>query len=219
VGAGENAVAGTASIGVGEAKLTTIEVTPSEVALDTGEEQQFTAVGRDQFGHPMVPLQYEWTATGGSVTSAGLYTAGFRPGGYRVIAHFAGEDLSALADVAILGVLCSDPAVVVAVHSVIGDPLSNPEAYGSVTAPHSVHWDDAVGFRIQATGPDGSYDFWITLPSSVNSESQLFRVSDWKTLPWTKTGRSTVQVTLKLAGGELAEVYVLASDPTGEGGG
>ena len=220
--AGGTKLEDSASIGVGRAELTTIDVTPAAVALEVGGQQQFTAVGKDQFGHPMMPLprlQWTVTSTGGSITSAGRYTAGYRPGEGRIIAHFAGKGLSGLADIAILGVVCADPAVVVAVHSVIGDPLSNPEAYGSVTSPHSVHWRDAVGFRIQATGPAGSYDFRITLPSPVDPGSKLFRVSDWKTMPWTKAGRNTVQVTVKLAGGELTEVYVLASDPTGEGDG
>ena len=220
--AGATKLEDSASIGVGRAELTTIDVTPAAVALEVGGQQQFTAVGKDQFGHPMMPLprlQWTVTSTGGSITSAGRYTAGYKPGEGRIIAHFAGKGLSGLADIAILGVVCADPAVVVAVHSVIGDPLSNPEAYGSVTSPHSVHWRDAVGFRIQATGPAGSYDFRITLPSPVDPGSKLFRVSDWKTMPWTKAGRNTVQVTVKLAGGELTEVYVLASDPTGEGDG
>jgi glucuronoarabinoxylan endo-1,4-beta-xylanase len=54
--------------------LTTITVTPATFSLIPGQTQQFTAVGKDQNGATMTiaPL---WTATGGTITTDGLYTA------------------------------------------------------------------------------------------------------------------------------------------------
>jgi hypothetical protein len=65
--------------------LTAVVLTPAIVSLQTGATQQFTAVGRMSDGSTVaVPVTYG--ATGGTVTSGGLYTAGSTTGGFRVIA-------------------------------------------------------------------------------------------------------------------------------------
>ena len=60
-------------------QLGRIDVTPCDVALDPGDEQTFTAVGYDDQDNE-IPIDPIWTATGGTITSQGLYTAGTRPG-------------------------------------------------------------------------------------------------------------------------------------------
>ncbi len=59
--------------------LTSIAVSPAGADVTTGETQQFTATGLDQFGQNMaVQPTFDWspvTPAGGSVDSTGLYTA------------------------------------------------------------------------------------------------------------------------------------------------
>jgi uncharacterized protein YjdB len=80
--------------------LTTIDVTPNPITLTSGISQQFTAVGRDQNGAimPFVPL---WSATGGSISSTGLYTAGNTSGVFAVTA--ASGNVTGSSDVIVVG--------------------------------------------------------------------------------------------------------------------
>jgi len=68
--------------------LASIAVSPNPVTLNTGGTQQFTAVANDQNGHPLSPQPtIAWTCTGvGTITSAGLYSAGTTAGTATVTA-------------------------------------------------------------------------------------------------------------------------------------
>lgn len=58
--------------------LTTIEVSPSSVALYVGQTQQFAANGKDQYGDPIDAGTVTWQSsntTAGSISSGGLFTA------------------------------------------------------------------------------------------------------------------------------------------------
>ena len=56
--------------------LTSIKVSPNTASVLQGATQQFTAAALDQFGQPMANQQlFTWTATGGTITAAGLFTA------------------------------------------------------------------------------------------------------------------------------------------------
>jgi aryl-phospho-beta-D-glucosidase BglC (GH1 family) len=71
--------------------LTSIAVSPASPSVATGTTQQFTAQALDQFGNPLAtqpPLT--WTATGGTITSTGLFTAGATPGTAQVQAASGG---------------------------------------------------------------------------------------------------------------------------------
>jgi ELWxxDGT repeat protein len=62
------------------AALTTLMITPAAVSVARGAKQQFAVAGRDQFGATVTPLPtVAWAVlaggAGGTVTSAGLYTA------------------------------------------------------------------------------------------------------------------------------------------------
>jgi hypothetical protein len=82
------------------APITSVVITPSSATLAAGASQQFAAYGRDADGDSLaVAVQY--VATGGTVTSAGLYAAGTTAGTYRVIAKQSG---GTLADTAIVTV-------------------------------------------------------------------------------------------------------------------
>ncbi len=67
--------------------LTSITVTPTPFTMNTSTTKQFTAVAKDQFGNAMVPQPtFTWTATGGTVNSTGLYSAGTSAGTFAVTA-------------------------------------------------------------------------------------------------------------------------------------
>ena len=70
--------------------LTHLTVTPATASVTTGKTQQFTAAGADQFGAALA-VAPSWTATGGgTITSAGLFTAGGSPGGPVTVTASAG---------------------------------------------------------------------------------------------------------------------------------
>lgn len=69
-----NSANGTASVSVNAANLTNIIVSPKDVTLAFGKQQQFTATGYDAYGNE-VSISPLWTTTGGSITNDGLYTA------------------------------------------------------------------------------------------------------------------------------------------------
>jgi hypothetical protein len=65
--------------------LTTLELTPDTATVNTGATQQFTVKGKDQFGNVMAGTpSVTWSATGGTVSSSGLFTAGSTGGNASV---------------------------------------------------------------------------------------------------------------------------------------
>jgi hypothetical protein len=65
--------------------LTQLTLNPSAVTLAPGGSQQFTVAGSWSDGSSTVPA-VTYTATGGTISASGLYTAGTTTGTYRVIA-------------------------------------------------------------------------------------------------------------------------------------
>jgi len=74
VSVGGSAVTGTATAHV-TAPLDSISVTPGQVDLNPGDQQQFEARGFDTQGSEMV-ITPVWSVDGGDITQDGLYTAG-----------------------------------------------------------------------------------------------------------------------------------------------
>jgi hypothetical protein len=74
--------------------LVAVHLTPVSASLVYGATQQFSAYGRNSAGDS-IPVSVAFTATGGTVTSSGLYTAGPTGGTFRVVAK---ESVSGLAD-------------------------------------------------------------------------------------------------------------------------
>lgn len=63
--------------------LMQIRVTASVTRLEVGERHQFRAVGIDQFQHPITlpsSTPFAWSASHGTITTGGLYTAGSQAG-------------------------------------------------------------------------------------------------------------------------------------------
>jgi hypothetical protein len=80
--------------------VTSLVVTPASTSVRAGGSQRFTGYGLDAAGDSL-PVTLQYVATGGTITSAGLYTAGTTAGTYRVIAKQA---TGTLADTAVVTV-------------------------------------------------------------------------------------------------------------------
>jgi hypothetical protein len=78
-----------------------IAVLPSSVLLNPGQTQLFTAQEWDGLGN-RVEFDPVWSATGGTITQAGLYTAGDRAGTYIVSAENPETQLQGQAEVRII---------------------------------------------------------------------------------------------------------------------
>ena len=69
--------------------LTSVILSPISVSLTTGTTRQFKAYGRNSAGDS-VAVSVAFNASGGTITSGGLYTAGQTAGNFRVIASASG---------------------------------------------------------------------------------------------------------------------------------
>jgi hypothetical protein len=94
--------ADTASVTITTASptLQALVLTPATVSLSAGETQQFTASGRTSDG-TTTAITATFTATGGTITPSGLYTAGSTAGTFRVTATQSGGSLADTAAVTV----------------------------------------------------------------------------------------------------------------------
>ena len=70
--------------------LTQLIVNPASQTVQQGSNQAFSATGVWS-GPSSSPANVSWSATGGTVTSAGIYTAGQTAGTYQVVASQSGS--------------------------------------------------------------------------------------------------------------------------------
>jgi hypothetical protein len=73
--------------------VTEVVVTPKSVTLSPGEMQQFTARGVT-ITDDTIPVKVIWSATGGTITQAGLFTAGADGGPISVVAELAPPEIN-----------------------------------------------------------------------------------------------------------------------------
>jgi hypothetical protein len=147
------------------ATLTGVVLKPATYSMTTGTTRQFTAYGYDSLGDS-VAVAVTFSATGGTITSSGLYTAGATAGSYRVIAS-----TSALADTAPV-TLAPPPTPTT---GKIGVPFGASQQLsrtGSISAPFTMSMDayspGSVVTRIQAARA-GGYTLLLALPGGSHS--------------------------------------------------
>src|ERR1041385_4533745 len=85
----DGSLTGGTAVTVVSATLTQLVLNPSQVTVSTGGTVQFAVAGSWSDGSSAVPA-VNWSATGGSVSADGLYTAGATAGTFRVIASYGG---------------------------------------------------------------------------------------------------------------------------------
>jgi hypothetical protein len=127
-------------------------VSPKTATLAAGAKQQFTAYGRDSAGDSM-GVSVDFSATGGAVTSTGLFTAGVLAGSFDVVAT---EHGGTLADTATVTVTVAGPPVLAAVilspssASVVAGATQKFAAYGRMSN------GDSAGIPVTYSATGGS---------------------------------------------------------------
>jgi hypothetical protein len=127
-------------------------VSPKTATLAAGAKQQFTAYGRDSAGDSM-GVSVDFSATGGAVTSTGLFTAGVLAGSFDVVAT---EHGGTLADTATVTVTVAGPPVLAAViltpssATVVAGKTQNFAAYGRMSN------GDSAGIPVKYSASGGS---------------------------------------------------------------
>jgi hypothetical protein len=86
------------TVGTVTLTLTDLSLSPGGLSLAPGEAIQMTAVGGWSDGSSTSP-PVTWTATGGTISAAGLYTAGSATGSFQISALHTGTGLTATAPV------------------------------------------------------------------------------------------------------------------------
>ncbi|HTS87901.1 MAG TPA: hypothetical protein VMG41_05370 [Gemmatimonadales bacterium] len=81
--------------------LSTLVVAPNSATVNPGQGFSFQANGTLTNGSPVTGLSVNWSATGGTITSGGRYTAGSTAGQFRVVASDPGSGLADTAAVTI----------------------------------------------------------------------------------------------------------------------
>ncbi|HKV75110.1 MAG TPA: Ig-like domain-containing protein [Gemmatimonadales bacterium] len=147
-------LADTAAVTIASAVLTQVIVTPPSASVPAGLTQQFTSSGKLSDGSTTAPA-VTWTATGGSITVGGLFTAGATPGSYRVIATQQGGTLADTSTVTVTAavltqVIVTPPTASVAAGLTQQFAVSGVLSDGAATTP-SVTWT-ATGGTISAAG-------------------------------------------------------------------
>ena len=73
-------------------RLAKLIVRPEQVVLKIGEQASFSCAAVDQYGEPFTAPAVTWSATGGTVTADGLFSAGQTGGLHTVRAEAAGYE-------------------------------------------------------------------------------------------------------------------------------
>ena len=200
VTAANGTVSGTASVTVtAPPVLTTITISPASATVQTGQTQQFTATGRDQFGLLVSPQPtFTWSVIGvGGISSSGLFTAGLTAGGPFAVTATSGA-VSGTASVTVTSV---PPDFSLSV-----SPTSQSVRRGN-TATYTVNVTPSNGFNgsvtLSLTGqPSGSTVTFTPNPATSSSTLTV------KTL--STTTRSTYSLTVQGVSGSLSHITTAA---------
>lgn len=110
--------------------LAQVILVPPGATLSAGRTQQFSAYGRLSEGDS-VGVGVTFSATGGTITSQGLYTAGGTPGTYEVVVQEAGGTLSDTSGVTITGGGSTQPLIYSWGFETVGGPRN--DRFGQLT--------------------------------------------------------------------------------------
>ncbi len=187
----------------------TLAVTPSEVSLLPGAQQQFQAAIVAEGGTPVPAYAVEWSASGGTITSGGLFTAAAGTGSVTVTARASG--LSGTGKAYVLSRVEVTPG---APNLGLGEPVQfTAVGYDSAGRIMTINptWDvtpstlgvisstgrmvgtvaGAGTVRATAAGISGSTSF-----TTAGAAAQLDIATDKSTVP--ANGSSEVQVTVRV---------------------
>lgn len=133
-----------------------IQVTPEQAVLQPGQMQQFTATIVDTVGN-VTPVEPAWTATGGTISADGVYTAGDVEGSYQVMARVPETEL-----VGIAGVLVSIEAPPPPGTLRLRMTLNRQQLYQSFNAlSNLVEKAGTLDVTVQARAAEGFDPVWL----------------------------------------------------------
>jgi PKD repeat protein len=173
-------VSGTAQVTVTEAPvLTTITVSPSSASVQTGETQQFTATGYDQYDQEISIPSLQWSAQGdGSIDTSGLFTAGATAGSATVTAtDTSSGTVSAPATVTVTEATPPPTANFSATPTTGDAPLAVAFTDLSTSSPTSWSWTFGDGGTSTAQNPShtyaaaGTYTVSLTVTNAGGSDT------------------------------------------------
>ena len=151
VTASGGSVSGTASVIVTAGPVATIAVTPTPDTLATGGTKQLTAVGKDAAGN-VVAILPNWSvaAGGGTISSAGLFTAGMAPGTYTNTATASVGSVSGSASVTVTAAALATITVTpnssaLALGGIQTFTATGKDASGNVISPLTFTWSVVAG--------------------------------------------------------------------------
>src|SRR5438034_1773149 len=133
-----------------------IVVVPASTSMVTGGTQQFAAYGRRSSGDSVL-LSVVWSATGGTISSSGLYTVGATAGGYVVTASadgLTGTATVTASSVPVASVGVSPASVSVSVGSTQQLSAVARDASGNVLPGRTVTWATSSS-AIATVSPNG----------------------------------------------------------------
>jgi hypothetical protein len=174
--------------------LTTVTVAPASANVTVGQNQTFTASGKDQFGATLASQPaFAWSVNGGGTISAsGIFTAGGSPGGpFTVTASSGGQ--SGTASVSVVAAPNQAPTVATAAAA-----TPSPTT-GTSTALSVAGADDGGAANLTYT--------WTTTgtpPAAVTFSANGTNAASNTTASFSKVGSYTFQATITDAQGLTA---------------
>lgn len=169
------AIADTALVSVVVPQLTSLTVSPKTASVNAGATQQFAVTARWNTGATTVP-PVTWSATGGSVSASGLYTAPTTAGTYRVIVAHTNGTVRDTATVTVTGGGTTSGGDTSAVGSMF---FSDNFDAGVRTSANGFRWTDAAAVSVSNERAfSGQYalrfEYGAALPTQDGMSEQRF---------------------------------------------
>jgi hypothetical protein len=181
----------TVTIAVNAPTVTAVVISPATASIPLGTSKLYTTVDKLSDG-TTVPGTFSYRATGGTVTSDGLYTPGSAPGQFQVIATLQGGTLSDTAQITVTDTVTAPP------------PPSPPPPS---TCARTVNVTTASGLS-SAAGNAQAGDCIMIAAGTYSMPTQT----------WTKSGTASQPITLQGVGsatvlttGSNGGIYLKAS--------
>ena len=205
-----------------------ITVSPQNMSIPTDGNQQYSDTIYDQFGNLMT-ASADWSATGGSITNGGFYTAPAVPGTFTIKATLGSVSGSTSVIVQEAGPSVVDPAAampnpVTGTSTALTTLGSDPNGESTLTytwttlgtppAPvnFSVNGTNAAKNTTATFGAAGAYQFQVTM-TDANEQSAMSDVT--VVVDETATTISVTPGSSSLSGGQVEQFIATAHDQFG----
>ncbi len=188
------------------ATLTTLVISPDTATLEAGQSQQFSVHGLDQFGRVMASTpSVTWTATGGTISTSGVFTAGQTAGAGTVTA--TSGSISSTVDITVTDPAASVPTILQILDS-NGNLLNeiDPIQTGGTQVAVKIRVIDQYG-QIMSEIPNMT---WSTNTAPTNGNATVVMNAADATITLNRTGNYELTVT----GGGLSRTLKVRANAT-----